>query len=253
MFSIIRLKFEFANMTRTRGAEYLQEKRVSLLESTGHSATLFVQAEERFQVVVQAPKGQRVTATCTCQFFKGGNKCKHIWASYLYLEENRIFEVKPEADVPAVSTSTSSEPQNWMKSFSSFLNSEEKHQADLHHFIDDQNDSKVDKLRSGVYTINAQKTKLNDKVFLNLLCQEMKKDGTLSVIKSAGESEDTIPLHGNPVDQEILSTLLGPTKEGDTGYYSRSKTNSVTIQPRSVNQILAQISDAGRLYIDFTK
>jgi len=140
-----------------------------------------------------------------------------------------------------------------MKSFSSFLNSEEKHQSDIHQFIDDQNDSKADKLRSGVYAINAQKTKLNDKVFLNLLCQEMKKDGTLSVIKSAGESEDTIPLHGNPVDQEILSTLLGPTKEGDTGYYARSKTNSVTIQPRSVNQILTQISDAGRLYIDFTK
>lgn len=252
MFSITRLKFEFPNVTRVRGLEYHQENRVRLLESTEQVATFFVQGEDKYQVTVNVPKGQRVTASCTCQHFKEGNKCKHIWASYLYIDHHRVFETKEAALAeernPAAQTKSS-----WIKNFSSFLNSEEKHHSDIHLFLNQEDDEKTAKLRSGVYSINAQKSKLNDKVFLNLLCQEFKRDGSLSVVKSLGESEETIMLHGNPQDQEILTTLLGPTKEGDSGYYSRSKTNTVTIQSRSLKSILSQIDDAGKLFVDFAK
>ncbi len=253
MFSLARLKFEFPNITRTRGLEYLQEKRVSLLEQTPQSATFDVQGEKKYQVVVQVPKGKRVSATCTCAYFKDGHKCKHIWASYLYLDQNQVFEAKNHAEEESANSGQEKESGNWIKTFSSFLSSEEKHESDINHFLAEAHDLKTEKLRSGVYVINAQKTKLNDKVFLSLLCQEFKQDGSLSVIKNLGESEETLPLHADPLDQEILTTLLGPTKEGDSGYYSRSKTNSVSVQPRSLRQILSQITQAGRLYIDFTK
>lgn len=253
MFSLARLKFEFPNITRTRGLEYHQEKRVSLLEQSDQSATFNVLGEKKYQVVVQVPKGQRVTATCTCQYFKDGHKCKHIWATYLYVDQNQVFEAKQTSSGQDENTSPEKENGGWIKTFSSFLNSEEKHESDINHFLADAHDLKSEKLRSGVYVINAQKSKLNDKVFLSLLCQEFKQDGSLSVIKNLGESEETLALHGDPLDQEILTTLLGPTKEGDSGYYSRSKTNTVSIQPRSLKQILTQITQSGRLYIDFTK
>jgi SNF2 family DNA or RNA helicase len=84
---------EFSRDSRTRGEEYFLNHRVEILRNGSFFAQLGVHGSSgTYTVNFDFKYGvQELYAHCSCPCYEKGNFCKHIWASLLKLDDEKIF------------------------------------------------------------------------------------------------------------------------------------------------------------------
>jgi SNF2 family DNA or RNA helicase len=93
MAKIDRFENYFEPQIRVRGAEYFNEGRVVAREVVpGKEAAFDVSGTSLYRVeVVLDEDTHEFDWNCSCQHFKDGNNCKHIWASLIAAERQGFF------------------------------------------------------------------------------------------------------------------------------------------------------------------
>ena len=87
------LRPDFDDTTRQRGAAYVAEGRVRLLEVGPRRVTASVVGTRRYDVSLRIEEGD-TGYFCTCPHFRDGHACKHVWAVVLTL--NQLITRRPD-------------------------------------------------------------------------------------------------------------------------------------------------------------
>lgn len=86
-----RLSHTFSSSTRSKGRTYFEQGHVRLVHRDSTTLTLAVKGSERrpYNVYLNfesVAKDEFVEVSCTCPLFRGGDLCKHVWASILHAD-----------------------------------------------------------------------------------------------------------------------------------------------------------------------
>jgi uncharacterized Zn finger protein len=80
----------FASATRVRGIEYAARGLVRIAHHADGAVLAEVQGQERYTVELRAAAGV-LRASCSCPHFLKGEACKHLWATLMVAERDRIL------------------------------------------------------------------------------------------------------------------------------------------------------------------
>ena len=84
-----RLKNYFTNSSRTRGAEYFVEGRISIDQGSASSVDAHVDGTEVYDVRLNL-RDDVLAASCDCPYFKNfGTFCKHVWGTLLAAQQHK--------------------------------------------------------------------------------------------------------------------------------------------------------------------
>lgn len=75
-----RVAMQFSRPVRSRGESYVYSRRVRLLSANPHEVLAEVQGTLEYHVSVQQVE-KRIIAKCDCEYYEGGEWCKHVWAA----------------------------------------------------------------------------------------------------------------------------------------------------------------------------
>lgn len=70
----------FKPQIRYKGREYYFKNKVSDLVYNHNKIEANVQGTSKYKIIVEYENNNKLTATCTCPYYKEGNYCKHIYA-----------------------------------------------------------------------------------------------------------------------------------------------------------------------------
>ena len=70
----------FKSQIRYKGREYYFKNKVSDLVYNDNKIEANVQGTSKYKVIVEYENNNKLTATCTCPYYKDDNYCKHIYA-----------------------------------------------------------------------------------------------------------------------------------------------------------------------------
>ena len=70
----------FKPQIRYKGREYYFKNKVSDFMCNDNKIEANVQGTSKYKVIVEYENSNKLTATCTCPYYKDGNYCKHIYA-----------------------------------------------------------------------------------------------------------------------------------------------------------------------------
>lgn len=95
----------------SRGMDYFRSGRVLTCSRSGKVFELKVRGiDGTYDIRLDfenAFREQRIDASCSCPFYEKGNLCKHIWASILRVDSERVPELFPQEGVIAVELQSS--------------------------------------------------------------------------------------------------------------------------------------------------
>jgi superfamily II DNA or RNA helicase len=89
MMLAVRCKSSFDSGVRTRGHRYFRQRRVSFVDEQPQELHAAVQGDTgTYGVVInwQEIENGPIRVSCTCPYFSGGSRCKHIWATLLEMD-----------------------------------------------------------------------------------------------------------------------------------------------------------------------
>src|SRR6266850_3428345 len=93
------LRPDFDDATRQKGAKYLAEGRVTLVEVGPRKVTASVMGTRRYDVSVRIEDSD-IGYFCTCPRFRDGFPCKHVWAVVLAVDRLNIRRPDPATPAP---------------------------------------------------------------------------------------------------------------------------------------------------------
>src|ERR1700704_4541151 len=77
-----KLSGDFPSTTRSRGEDYYWRRLVRIERGSSNAIEATVRGGERYQVYMDFVGGT-LHAQCDCPYFRGGDLCKHLWATVL--------------------------------------------------------------------------------------------------------------------------------------------------------------------------
>jgi superfamily II DNA or RNA helicase len=95
----------FDSHIKTRGAGYFRQRRVKIVSMVlRHEAYLKIKGSQTYDVRLRFDGFNQLMMTCTCQNYKSGYNCKHIWASILEVDRHYFFDqpAAPLVDLPQI-------------------------------------------------------------------------------------------------------------------------------------------------------
>lgn len=85
-----KLKNYFNSKTRSRGDEYFRDRLAEIEASSDKSVCVLVAGTYQYRVIL-ALDGDILSVSCACPYFAEHNLCKHIWATVLEIDKQRLL------------------------------------------------------------------------------------------------------------------------------------------------------------------
>src|SRR4051812_49279531 len=96
-----RLSPQVADAVIRNGRVYHQSGRVDIDVGTNKRVEATVHGTQSYQVGIDV-RGKDIQASCTCGFFRKGEICKHIWATFLEAERTGALQSIAYIDHPYI-------------------------------------------------------------------------------------------------------------------------------------------------------
>ncbi|MBV9948365.1 MAG: SWIM zinc finger family protein, partial [Myxococcales bacterium] len=85
-----RFESAFDPIICARGVDYAARGQVHVVESSPGALVAEVRGQQRYKVALRAV-GTVLRARCTCPHFEGGDACKHLWATLMVADRERLL------------------------------------------------------------------------------------------------------------------------------------------------------------------
>ncbi len=253
---------EFDPTVRSKGYSFYIRKQFKLLEIGNEAIKSEVYGVHKYNVNLNFdPDKQNLLFQCTCNQFKQGFNCPHIWASVLAVEKNaktdeftsKVFyfyqqkkqtevETKEkQVDVPAAKGG-GNEPY-WKRSLD-----RAKETYDGKNVVTKFRTASSDFLKRGFYILDIPASLSYRQFVLHFRIQERKYSGEYGFIKKGDLNQEKITSFENTLEQEILWNLIGRVEKN---YFSKSQAttyNEFLVNPDQNENILQNVSELGQLF-----
>ncbi len=253
---------DFDPTVRSKGYSFYIRKQFKLLEIGNEAVKSEVYGVHKYNVNLNFdPAKQSLLYQCTCNQFKQGFNCPHIWASVLAVEKNtktdeftsKIFyfyqQKKQQVEVEAIEAKSaptpggnSSEPY-WKRSLDRAREAFENKNV-----VTKFRSATADFLKKGFYVLDIPASLSYRQFVLHFRIQERKYNGEYGFIKKADLNQDKISSFENTLEQDILWNLVGRVEKN---YFSKSQAsvfNEFLVNPDQNENILQDVSALGQLY-----
>lgn len=258
MIHIHELQSLFSKQSAEKGSEL---KSLAKLRKKDPSEEIFSRADLHliFDFSTKEPEqtsleffkdGNEPDLQCTCSVYEGGELCEHLWASLLSAKE--LPEIQPYISATEVSTPSKAGPDSEMGdlSWKTYLNFLEETRPALK--VESKGAPKKvgykPLLRTGFYAIDFQGSMANGKIKLHFFMKEHLANGAFTGTKTASVDQGSLALYPDPIDQDILTDLIGKTQPIGS-HLGAVKIDSVLIPLSAAEPILRKISDVGKLFL----
>ena len=227
----------FDNKTIERGTDYFRRGAVTLLRTDGDSITAQVKGSQprKYRVEIdwmRALDGD-ISAFCDCPRYADGHLCKHVWATLLQVDSEKITENRPsrqqdsiENDEPydtdgetldaPLPLGTEVEPATtaaWHRQ----LKVVDKAARETHSALQVATASK--KRAEVWYVINVGSSLAKGRLVVEFHVAEVKKNGKPGKIKRLAVKREKLPKLTDSRDRDLLSLLLSDNLDSDS-YHS---------------------------------
>lgn len=251
---------EFDPTVRSKGYSFFIRKQFKLTEINSQDIRSEVYGIHKYNVVLHFDTDKNnLNYECTCNQFKQGFNCPHIWASLLAVEKNTKTEdftskvqysfqykrTQEEKMAPEVKTSQgkSSFDPYWKRSLDKARESFQSKKV-ISEFRTAQNEF----LKKGFYILDIPSSLSYRQLVLHFRIQERKYNGEYGLLKKSDLNQEKIPFYENRAEQEILWDLIGRVEKN---YFSKSQAsvfNEFLINPDQNESILSRIAEIDQLY-----
>lgn len=258
---------------RKRGIHYFRGRRVSLSSCDREQAKATVSGRSLYQVALTR-EGKVLRASCSCPFAGRGERCKHIWAVILAVDDKgglrgadgslptrlvaEAGEQPPEAPRPKAAGKSPVRNQSLPRS--SKAPARVAPPPRWHEVLDRLATAapppSPPRANSILYRVDAPSTLESQKLTLRIMTGRKKRDGAWGRLYPLTLHRDEIPHLSDPADREILALLAGAAR-GDllAHYYLHYSDNFVPthceVPDAAADVLLPLASGTGRLHIGF--
>ncbi len=228
---------------RAKGAAYYDNGAVVHVDADASRAEALVRGTRPYRVWI-ARRGDTLTASCECQYFKDRESiCKHIWAVLLEVERNGFLGVGDSGSEvarlePDVSGNTSPDTGQWQKYIAEVA--EKLARAEREARPPRYRDAEI------IYAIDRGASLAGQSVALDLMSRERRANGKWGRPKPAGVATRDVPQLPDPIDREIVPLLLGASDVYGSGYVGDQGRASFRLAGPLVDRILPLIAQSGR-------
>ncbi|NUM58630.1 MAG: DEAD/DEAH box helicase [Bdellovibrionaceae bacterium] len=253
---------EFDPNVRSKGYSFYIRKQFKLTEINANDVTSEVYGVHKYNVNLKLDSTQKVIKfECTCNHFKQGFNCPHIWASLLAVEKNAKAEdfsskafffydekmkeesqIKESAAIQAKDIKNSQEPY-WKRSLDKAKDTFQSKKV-ISEFRAPQNEF----LKKGFYILDIPSSLSYRQLVLHFRIQERKYNGEFGLLKKSDLNQEKIPFFESHDEQEILWDLIGRVEKN---YFSKSQSasfNEFLINPDQSESIIGRIAEINQLY-----
>lgn len=252
---------DFDPTVRSKGYSFYIRKQFKLLEIGNEAIKSEVYGVHKYNVNLNFdPDKQNLAYQCTCNQFKQGFNCPHIWASVLAVEKNiksdeftsKVFyfyqqkkqiEGEPKGRSGEVAQKGNSTDPYWKRSLD-----RAKEAFENKNVVSKFRTASSDLLKKGFYVLDIPASLSYRQFVLHFRIQERKYNGEYGFIKKGELNQDKITSFENTHEQEILWNLIGRVEKN---YFSKSQANTFNeflVNPDQNENILQNISELGQLY-----
>jgi intein/homing endonuclease/superfamily II DNA or RNA helicase len=245
MWLVTELSSDFPIAVRSRGLESLQQRKVKIKSGSAWEVYAQVQAGKTYDVELWR-EGDEVIVHCTCQSFRGGDRCEHIWAAILAAEEEYLLQGD---GIPTPLTLVSDFDHDYFDELEGHAEDEDEDDSFLSNVINifTQSPQKKNKLPSWkeqltalgrtaratikghndewtpsrrlIYVIDVPTTLESQHLILDTLLQDRKQDGHWGKPRKQRIPRWQIAELPDPNDRQILAMLAGSREQLEYGYY----------------------------------
>ncbi len=281
----LRCKIDFHYDDRARGNADFADKLVDIQTQRNGVVKAAVEGSgfNEYDVVVDASAAERglIEVFCDCERFDDGYPCKHIWATLLQIDSQRISDEIPGngrlnvdfADIGEHASDTDGEiisiaqPAGGTGDRQEHVNSREpsipskRGWQRLFNFVEQRADSvdidksnwrdRIDNGTQILYVVSVSTYTEGSSLFVELMQRDRKKNGQLGKPKPYTASRRTLNGLTDPTDRHLLRLLLGASaQESDYSYYDRfystSASNRFELPVDLYEDIISLLCQSGR-------
>ncbi|MCB0368266.1 MAG: DEAD/DEAH box helicase [Bdellovibrionales bacterium] len=250
---------EFDPTVRSKGYSFFIRKQFKLTEVNSEDIHSEVYGIHKYNVSLEFDKEKEsLKYQCSCNQFKQGFNCPHIWASLLAIEKNNKSEdfisrahffygkrkkmEQSEKKSGALVYKDGVEPY-WKRTLDRARESFQGKRV-----ISEHRTAANEFLKKGYYVLDIPSSLSYRQLVIHFRIQERKYNGEFGLLKKADLNQDKIPYFENSLEQEILWNLIGRVEKN---YFSKTQSavfNDFLINPDQNENILNQISELNQLY-----
>jgi SNF2-related domain/Helicase conserved C-terminal domain/SWIM zinc finger len=252
-----KLAFEFNRSVQVRGQELHASGAVRPTDIEANHFHGSVQGGRQYEVCLQYTHSGYLTVSCECPYFQDSGACKHLWAAvleadrrgalsatrdYRYLKlEELDFPTSPDEPFQLTAARPKPQPRAWetdLNEIQRSLDAVEPPAAGWQHDFE------------LLYVFDLAYSRSSGAAVVEVLTRNRKKNGEWSAPKEFRLSTKQIPELPDPVDADLITTILG-------GYegFSYSYSSTVPFQVRKTLphglalKLLPQFSATGRFFL----
>jgi hypothetical protein len=268
-----KLAFQFEKKIQIRGQELYDQRAVKVVEATPKHLAAEVRGSRLYDVELNYAHNALLIG-CDCPFYIDHGPCKHIWAAileadrrgsladaqssrYLKLEDDLDFEGDDESEFDEIgaffhggsngaplhpAAPPPPQPPLWQERLMAVQRMVEGVQSAT---VSVPRESQV------YYIVGVNSSKYSGAITLELKERTRKKSGEWSVLKDLSLSPSRVMGARDPLDSEVLSSMLG-----SQDYYSYSYrvatggARNRVLPPALALRVIPRLAEAGRLWLD---
>lgn len=253
---------EFDPNVRSKGYSFFIRKQFKLTDITTKDIRSEVYGVHKYNVLLHFDDDkQDLKYECSCNQFKQGFNCPHIWASLLAVEKNtktedftskvhyfyqqrkRIEEIKPQESNCETAAKTAGNEPYWKRSLDKARDAFQGKKV-ISEFRTAQNEF----LKKGFYVLDIPSSLSYRQLVMHFRIQERKYNGEFGLLKKGELNQEKVPFFENSAEQEVLWDLIGRVEKN---YFSKSQSavfNEFIVNPDQNESILTRIAEMNQLY-----
>ncbi|HEY8186877.1 MAG TPA: DEAD/DEAH box helicase [Pyrinomonadaceae bacterium] len=274
MSLVQKLTPNFADRTLFRGAQYLRDGAVKILDHSPTHVEAVVHRHARYLVSIRL-EGSRLYIACTCPYFGGGKPCKHLWATILeanrknylaeadehdrlelWIDDSRVRELWAEQERSNRVQGNVGWQARKVPSSRSRVNPEPKWKQQLNHLTASvSNSARFDSEmwppdRQIIYVIDSDSSWTSGRLALEIGYRQLNKKGSWTKFKPKRIPLNAVRTMRDPTDVQILSLLSGAKEYFYYSVYSfDSLFSHCSVSPALQTLLLPLMCATGRCYL----
>ncbi|HEV7301331.1 MAG TPA: SNF2-related protein [Tepidisphaeraceae bacterium] len=257
MASLRQLKKHFSSAVRSGARHYVDDNLVQDLAVNGQAITAHVVGEDQYNVHVTFNGDGEPNFDCGCEVYQRNNEpCQHIWATLTVAEDRGLLHAMPDEETDASGPLQVTGPFAQRPSFA--VGSMQRGNSNdplWKRALSNLKDAPDEPLMSAdesfpadsrmVYVVNAELTRDNGRVCVDLATQRKRREGVWHAPKRPVLTYRQWLNVPDAVDRQIVQMLYG---SGAAGVASGPEANEARffLDQASVPTILRQMCDTGR-------
>ena len=268
-----KLAFQFDKKIQIRGQELYQQQAVKLVDASPSHFNAEVRGGHLYDVALSYADGSLVVG-CECAYYIDQGPCKHIWAAVLEADRRGsladarnsnalqlVDDLDLDVDLDAVDGPVAPngkgklpqfftpppptpQPPLWLERLMAVRRMVESGRA---------TSSGSAGVTEVFYVVNVSSSKYSGALTLELKERRLKKNGDWSVLKSLGLTPARVSEVQDPLDSEILSSILGSQEYYGYSYayrYGTAAAGNRVLPPALALRVVPRLAAANRLWLD---